>query len=301
MQKWIAGSTCAAAVLSLAVASAQTYPQTPDNQPATKAPSSTSGQTDTSRRGTGTNTSSATPSNRSGDAAQRVTITGCVMQGSSGSQGASASSATGTNAGGWILSNATMSNQSGSNTTSSNTSATGQTSRSGSPSNEGTSAGNRNGTAGAGVSGSTSTTGTSRAPGGSVDTEAHGAGTVGATDQSGSTVGAGATAGATANSSTDANNQTSGTSGGGQVSGTAGTTSAGASTTSAGASSSYQLSELKNPNQYSGKRVEITGTLDNARADASSRRNSNATSAGGNNTMPMLKVTSVRVVGENCQ
>jgi len=32
MHKWIASSTCAAAVLSLAVASAQTYPQTSDHQ-----------------------------------------------------------------------------------------------------------------------------------------------------------------------------------------------------------------------------------------------------------------------------
>jgi hypothetical protein len=51
MHKWIVGSTCAAAVLSLAVASAQNYP------------------TGTERR--------ATPSDRSANAAQRVTMTGC--------------------------------------------------------------------------------------------------------------------------------------------------------------------------------------------------------------------------------
>ena len=62
---------------------------------------------------------------------------------------------------------------------------------------------------------------------------------------------------------------------------------------------SYQLTGITNPNEYANKRVEINGTLNNTRVSASSRRNSNASS--GNNAMPMLRVTSVRVLGESCQ
>src|ERR1041384_4031499 len=163
MNKWIAGTACAAAVLSFSVVSAQTYPQTSDQKPATRsAPATKSGQRTTNRPA----------ANRP----QPITVTGCVMQG--------------------ILSNATMSNEASNQTSITNSS----TSRSGSPSNEGTTATNRNGTAGAGVSGSTSTVvgtrGTNATIGGNIDTEAHGAGTLGATDQAGSTVGAGAPAGA---------------------------------------------------------------------------------------------------------
>ena len=50
MQKWIAGSACAATVLSLAIASAETYP-------------------------------SRTGAKRAANTTQRITVTGCVMQG----------------------------------------------------------------------------------------------------------------------------------------------------------------------------------------------------------------------------
>jgi len=110
------------------------------------------------------------------------------------------------------------------------------------------------------------TSGTNATIGGNIDTEAHGAGTLGATDQAGSTVGAGATAGVTGD------NPQSGTYGNGQTTSTSG----------AASTSSYQLSGLNHPNEYSGKRVEITGTLTNARAR-------------------MLRVSSVRVLGDNCQ
>jgi hypothetical protein len=50
MHKWIAGSTCAAVVLSLAIASAQTYP-------------------------------SRTDAKRAANNTQRITVTGCVTQG----------------------------------------------------------------------------------------------------------------------------------------------------------------------------------------------------------------------------
>ena len=277
-RKWIAGSTCAAAVLSLAVASAQTYPQTSDKQ--------------TTRR--------STASRSTANATQRITVTGCMMQGAGGSQTASARR-TNANAGGWILSNATMSNEASNQTSINNSS----TSRSVSPSNEGTTAGNQNGTGGIGVSGSTSTavgtSGTNVTIGGNIDTEAHGAG-VGATDQAGSTVGAGVTAGVTSDADNPQNSQNRGTYGNEQNRGTYGsgqTTSGTSGTGSAGAATSYQLSGVTNPNEYSGKRVEITGTVVNARAGASSRRSSNASS--GNNAMPMLRVASVRVLNENCQ
>ena len=226
MHKWIAGNTVAAAVLSMAVASAQTYPQKSD-QP---------------------RTARSAPAARR---AQPITVTGCVMHG--------------------ILTNVASGNETAS--------------RSGSPSHEGTSTSNRNGTAGIGVAGSTSTAigtrGTKATLGGNIDTEAHGAGTLGATDQAGSTVGAGATAGATAGTHNEP--RTTGTSG----------------TTSTDAASSYQLSGITNPNEYSGKRVEITGMLVNTRVNASARRNSNASS--GASAVPMLRVTSVRVLGDTCQ
>jgi hypothetical protein len=178
------------------------------------------------------------------------------MQDSSATQTASSRSTT--NAGGWIVSNA-------------------ETSRSGSPSNEGTSTGDRSGTTGAGVSGSTSTargtSGTGTATG-SVDTEAHGAG-VRATDQAGSTVGAGATVGT--------KNSQAATSG----------------SASAAGATSYKLAGLTNPNEYAHKRVEITGILDNTRANARSRRKSDTTAS--NTTVPMLRVNSVRILGESCQ
>ena len=229
MHKWIAGSTCAAAVLSLAVASAQTYPPTSDRQPTTKpAPASKSGgQTRT---------------------AQRVTMTGCLMRGT-GAQGTS-----------WLLSNATT-------TQGTVNEATVGTSRSGSPSNEGTTAGNRNGTAGIGVAGSTSTAiGTSGTnnPTASIDTEAHGGGTVGgATDRNGSTVGAGATAAVTGESPNAAADDDSGR----NVNRNNGTNSRGQSaqnngtSTSARAGTSYQLTGVRNPTQYMNKRVEVVGTV----------------------------------------
>jgi hypothetical protein len=208
----------AAAVLSLAIASAQTVP---------------SGKT----------------AKRPASNVQRITVTGCVMQG--------------------ILTNATTSNAT--------------VSRSGSPSNEAPIAGNRNGTAGISVFGSTSTgvgtSGTNPTRGGNIDTEAHGAGTLGATDQAGSTVGAGATAGVTG------------------TSGTSSTTTVGRSSTTT--ASSYQLSGMTKPSEYSGKRVEVTGTVVNTRVNARSRRNSSASSA--NNAMPMLFVTSVRVLSDTCR
>jgi hypothetical protein len=141
-------------------------------------------------------------------------------------------------------------------------------SRSGSPSNEGTSAGNRNGTAGIGVSGSTSTAIATRVannPSAAIDTEVNGGGALGATDRKGSTVGAGATEGATAGAT-----------------GTAG--SGGASTTATGGVS-YQLMGLRNPTQYLNKRVEVVGT----RSDAGSSSNQ------------MLRVSSIRVLGDTCQ
>ena len=204
MHKWIAASTCAAAVLSLAVASAQTH------------------------------TKSTRP------AAQRITASGCLMR-DAGAPGAR-----------WILSNATT----GGGTTTA--------SRSGSPSNEGTSAGNRNGTAGLGVSGSTSTAaGISVANNSSaaIDTEVNGGGTLGATDQKGGTVGAGATAGAT---------------------GTAG--SAGGASTTATGGVSYQLMGLRNPTQYMNRRVEVVGTMSDARSSSK-----------------MLSVSSIRVLGDTCR
>src|ERR1051325_6494219 len=235
MHKWIAAHACAAAVLSLAVASAQTGTSTSKNRPAANSP-------------------------------QRVTVTGCFTQGTSASRTASAARTT-ANAGGWILSNATMSGAAGTQTSSTGTASP---SRSGSPSNEGKTATNRNGTAGIAVSGSTSTVvgtrGTNTTPGGTIDTEAHGAGTLGATDQAGSTVGAGATAGATSDA------PRSSTAGSGETTGTSG----------AASTSSYQLSGITHPDEYAGKRVEITGTLTNARAR-------------------MLRVSSVRVLGDNCQ
>jgi len=187
MYKWIAGSTCAATVLAVAVVTAQTYPQA-----------------GTSRAGTSRKTTSAS---RSAKAAERLTVTGCIMEGSGGSQSAAATRST-ANASAWILSNA-------------------------SPSNKGTSAANQSGTAGSSVPGSTSAT--------------------------------------------------VGTSG----------------TNASPSASSYQLAGITNPKEYSGKRVEITGVLGNARVSARSRRNGNASS--GENAMPLLRVTSVRVLGETCQ
>src|SRR5258705_968096 len=152
MHTWIAGSTCAAAVLSMAVVAAQTYPQTSDKQPTTEStPSSTSsGQSDTTRRGT-TGTASSTSSTP-----QRVTMTGCLMRG------------TDTRTESWMLSNATMANSTASGRVSENVGTTNEstagTSRSGSPSNEGTSAGNRNGTATTRAAGSTSTAGGTSGP-----------------------------------------------------------------------------------------------------------------------------------------
>ncbi len=229
MHKWIAGSTCAAAVLSMAVVSAQTYPPTSDNQPTTKS---------------------------------RVTLTGCLMRG------------TDTRTESWMLSNATTaagapaSGRISENTGSVDESRVG-TSRSGSPSNEGTSAGNPNGTTRIGVSGSTSTAiGTSGTnnPTARVDTEAHGGGTLGATDQNGSTVGAGATAGVTADSA-DQSGQNRDTS------------------ASASGGLSYRLMGVKNPTQYANKRVEVVGTM-------------SSTGSSGNQT---LRVTSVRMLGDTCQ
>jgi hypothetical protein len=221
MHKWIAGSTCAAAVLSLAVASAQTYPQTSDTQPTTKSSSRSSSST-------------RTPP-------QRVTMTGCLTRG------------TGAQSSRWILSNATMADAT----------TTAGVSRSGSPSNEGTTAANRNGTAAIGVSGSTSTgVGTSgtNIPTGAIDTEAHGGGTLGATDQKGGTVGAGATAGATT--------------------GTTGTDRSGS--TSPSGRMSYQLMGVPSPTQYMNKRVEVVGTTSTPSSH-------------------MLRVSSVRVLGDTCQ
>src|SRR6185503_21361787 len=91
MHKWMIGSTCAAAVLSLAVASAQTSAQTSDDQ--TRTPSTRSGSSDTSPQTTGTERGS-TQSNRSTNTAQRVTMTGCLMQGTDARSGS------------WMLSNA---------------------------------------------------------------------------------------------------------------------------------------------------------------------------------------------------
>jgi len=208
MHKWIVGSTCAAALFSVAVASAQTSQsdQTPTTRPSSP---------------TGASSSTQSPTND-----QRVTVTGCMMQG------------TGQPAG-WQLSKAIIV-----------TPPSGATaSRSGSPSNEGTSAGtagNRNGTGDSGVSGSTSAPGTSGTTGttgtagttgnagtatGSTDTEVNGRGTA-ATDQSGSTVGAGATSGATTPSSP-----------------------------SSAAGTSYQLSGVQDPTQYANKQVEVIGTM----------------------------------------
>lgn len=261
MYKWIAGSTCAAAVLSLAVAPAQTYPQTSDSRPATKSAPTT----------------------------QHLTLTGCVMPG--GDSRTTSASHSATSASGWILSNATASNDSASNITTAGP----HTSRSGSPSNEGTSAANRNGTNGIGVSGSTSatlgTSGTTSNATPSIDSEAHGGGTVGATDQAGSTVGAGATASATGSRAAGIYRQPRDAYRDEPVSGTSGTSSSRAS--------SYQLTGITNPNEYAGKRVEITGMLVNARVTARSERNRATTSSG--NPTPMLRVTSVRVLGGNCQ
>ncbi len=142
-------------------------------------------------------------------------------------------------------------------------------SRSGSPSNEGTSAGNRNGTAGIGVSGSTSTAigvGGANNPSAAIDTEVNGGGTLGATDRKGSTVGAGATEGATAGAT-----------------GTAGS-GGGASTTATGGVS-YQLMGLRNPTQYLNKRIEVVGTKSGA----------------GSSSNQMLRVSSIRVLGDTCQ
>jgi len=296
MQKWMTGSMCAAAMFSLAVAaSAQTYPQTSGQQPTTRsAPASSGSQTGTTR-----DSSRQTASSKRADSsAQRITVTGCVMQGSGATPTASASGSSG-NAGGWMLSNATMSNNADSQTAVNGGygNQTSQTSRSGSPSNEGTSAGNRNGATRTGVSGSTSTaTGTSGATAaGSPDTEAHGAG-VGATDRAGSTVGGGATAGATAGSTSRSSSaastaqnrqgadssQTSGTPGGYAVSG----------------ATSYQLTGLTNPMEYANKKVEMSGTIVETRA-RTTRRNSNATA--GATTTPTLRVTSVHVLGGTCQ
>ena len=228
MHKFIAGSACAAAVLSLAVASAQTYPQAPADRPATKSPPST--------------TSAPRSASPARPAAQQVTMTGCLT-----------TRGTNTGAQSWTLANAT---RAGGATTASGPGAVTEksgtvdesrvgTSRSGSPSNEGTSAGNPNRTADVRVSGSTSTgigTSGTRTPAASVDTEAHGGGTLGATDQNGSTVGAGATAGVTAGSS-DHSGRTRDTSG------------------SAGAGPSYRLMGVKSPSQYANKRVEVVGTM----------------------------------------
>jgi len=197
-------------------------------------------------------------------AARRVTVTGCLTRG------------TDTRAAIWMLSNATVAGGSSrtpasgrvsENTGTVNESAVG-TSRSGSPSNEGTSAGNRNGTTAVGVSESTSTAiGTSGTnnPTARVDTEAHGGGTLGATDQKGGTVGAGATAGVTEQSPNAASGDKNSRNAGGNV--------------------SYQLMDVRNPDQYVNKRVEVVGTMSQA-------------GAAGNQT---LRVTSVRVLGDTCQ
>ena len=276
MHKWIAGSTCAAAALSMAVVSAQTYPQTPDNQPTTKSTPS-SGQTDTTRRGT-TGRASSTSSTP-----QRVTATGCLMRG------------TGTRTESWILSKATLANNTASasgrvseNSGAANESTAG-TSRSGSPSNEGTSAANRDEPATPAVSGSTSTAvGTSgtRNPSASVDTEAHGGGTLGATDQNGGTVGAGATAAVTEESPSAATgDQSSQNTGRTRTYNGEPSTQNRDASTSASSGVSYQLMGVRNPTQYMNKRVEVIGMMSNA----------------GNSGNQMLRVTSVRVLGDTCQ
>lgn len=277
MHKWIVGSTWAAAVLSLAVASAQTYPQPSDKQPTTKSTPSTRSGGDTSPQTTGTERR-ATPSNRSANTAQSVTVTGCLMQG------------TDTKNAGWILSNAVGQNITSSASTSQSraiSSNTG-TSRSGSPSNEGatsTSGSNRNGKTGAGVSGSTSTeVGTSGArTGASVDTEAHGAGTLGATDQSGSTVGAGATEGATGNTSASQSSTATSQNSQPNYSQTPSTSTSSGNVSASG--STYHLTGVKNPKQYNNKKVEIVGTITTA----------------ANSGEQMLRVTSVHIVGQTCQ
>ena len=261
MHTWIGGTVCAAAVLSLSVAAAQTYPQAPENQPTTKsAPPRTGGQTGT------------TPTTRSSSSArtsQQVTMTGCLMRG------------TGAQATTWLLSNATTAQGTV------NESTVG-TSRSGSPSNEGTTAGNRNGKGGAGVSGSTSTAiGTSGTnnPTATADIEANGGGTVGgATDRNGSTVGAGATAAVTEESPNAAADDQSGRKDNRSYNSDQRPQNTEAST-SAGASASYQLTGLRNPTQYMNKRVEVIGTM----------------STTGSNVNHMLTVTSVRVLGDTCQ
>ena len=195
-------------------------------------------------------------------------MAGCLMRGT----GAQSSS--------WILSNAT--------TASANVNeSTVGTSRSGSPSNEGTSAGNRNRTGSTGVSGSTSTAvGTSGTnnPTASADTEANGAGAVGATDRNGSTVGAGATAAVTEESTSAAADDQSGRKDNRSYNGDQRPENNDTST-SAGATGSYQLTGLRNPMQYANKRVEVVGTM----------------STTGNNANHMLRVTSVRVLGDTCQ
>ena len=255
MHKWIVGSTCAAAVLSAAIVSAQTYPQTSDDQK--KSPSTSSGSRDTSQQ---TGTERATPSPRSTNAAQRVTMTGCLMQGTDARNS------------GWILSNASPAAAGASSSTT--------TSRSGSPSNEGsTAAGNRNGATGAGVSGSTSTGTSGAGSGTSRDTEADGAGVTGTTDRRGSTVGAGATTAATGNT---ADSPSSSGQGGAATRGQNPSGSSSASASSSG--TTYRLEGVKNPAQYKNKRVEVIGT----------------TAEAGNSGNQMLRVTSVRTIEGNC-
>ncbi|HEY3162634.1 MAG TPA: hypothetical protein VGJ78_26945 [Vicinamibacterales bacterium] len=266
MHKWIAGSACAAAVLSLAVASAQTYPQTSDQQPATN-------DQQPATKSAPSNPSGERSSSSTGAAAQRVTVTGCLTRGTDARTES------------WMLSNATMASGATAAPTASGTTAaptsgrvsensatanesTAGTSRSGSPSNEGTSAGNREATTDIGVSGSTSTAvGTSGTnnPTARPDTEAHGAGILGATDQKGGTVGAGATAGVKEESPTPASGDQKSRNTGGNV--------------------SYQLMDVRNPAQYVNKRVEVVGTMSTA----------------GNASNRTLRVTSVRVLGDTCQ
>jgi hypothetical protein len=70
------------------------------------------------------------------------------------------------------------------------------------------------------------------------------------------------------------------------VTGTSGTPSTGTVGTSpTTTATSYQLNGITHPNEYSGKRVEVIGTVVNTRAT---------------NAMPMLRVTSVRVLGDTC-
>ena len=275
MNNRIVLSSCAAAMLSLGVAGAQTQSQTPTQSPVQ---GSTQGITGQQRPTTGTQSTS--------------TWTGCVMRASDYTQAHA-----GTNVGSseFVLSSAMM----GAGTRSS-----AEASGRAGDASAGVSGSTTTGSGAVGTSGS-----------GHADAGVSGGVTAGgnATDQAGSrpgaTVGGDSTTSANAGSSSAGNTSSAGTAGNSSSAGATANSNTGAtgsdratsgSSASTTAGSAYGLTasgtELA---QHVGKRVEIVGSIEGgANAARGSVGTSGRTSG---DAMQRINVTSVRVVPGNCQ